>query len=396
MELDPSTVVSGDMLTLRVTRSEDGDVTLADFDHTLFVDNDSTSLDTTLSEHDIVEADCLITKAIWAQAGGKHMLFVEVESCSVPESNPSESDEQEETEHDDQIAEQVRTQSSKPSVEPQTPADGSTENPDAESKTATKATANETTGPTSTDDSSLDTGKDQDLTVQPVEWDPTHPLRPEVLKRILNHGERVPDPARTDELTYTEQNAIEVGELLMDLATELAVSAAVCYRAGEFYAEAMRRDLIQGNSKTATVGAAFRIASLLEEEHRPLNGVESALTNALAEDVTVSALSHQERKLLSELDVNATIILIQPQKYLPYLARNLGLNEDAPIIQKANSIASQADLNGGTSPWSITAAAVYAAGLQDGAEKLNQRDVADAAHLTEVTIRNNYQKLLDD
>jgi len=182
--------------------------------------------------------------------------------------------------------------------------------------------------------------------------------------------------------------------LITDLAKDLTVSAAVCYQTGEIYAKAMRSDLLQGKSKIVTAAAAFRIATLLQEEHRPLAAINASLTDSLGEDVTTSSLSHQQRKLLANLDIDSSVILIQPQKYLPYLAHNLGLDRDSIIIQEARSIASNSNTDGGTSPWSITAAAVYAAGLQPGIEKFTQKEIADAAYLTEVTIRNNYKELM--
>jgi len=385
MNIGPSTVASGDTLTFYLTRTDDGDVTFADHDHTLFLD-DYSNLESKFSEHDIVEAECLVKKAVWAHSGGTHMLFVEVESCSVVDPDYMHSDAEDDTtatQPEDNTTEETQNQNSSTTGKPQTPPTESSGSTDSENTTETN----------NTNDCPADE-ENNEPTVQPVEWDSDQPLRPHVLRRILNHGEHVPDPTRTDELTYAEQTAIEIEELITDLAKDLEVSAAVCYQTGEVYAKAMRSDLLQGKSKIVTAAAAFRIATLLEKEHRPLAAIEASLNDSFGEDVTTSSLSHQQRKLLANLDIDSSVILIQPQKYLPYLAHNLGLEEDSNIIQEARSIASHSNTNGGTSPWSITAAAVYAAGLQPGIEKLNQKEIADAAYLTEVTIRNNYKELM--
>jgi len=52
------------------------------------------------------------------------------------------------------------------------------------------------------------------------------------------------------------------------------------------------------------------------------------------------------------------------------------------------------ELTSGRGPAGIAAAALYVAALLNG-EKKTQREVADIAGITEVTIRNRYKELLD-
>jgi transcription initiation factor TFIIB len=56
--------------------------------------------------------------------------------------------------------------------------------------------------------------------------------------------------------------------------------------------------------------------------------------------------------------------------------------------------AQKAELTSGRGPTGIAAAALYVAALMHG-EKRTQREVADVAGVTEVTIRNRYKELLD-
>jgi len=57
--------------------------------------------------------------------------------------------------------------------------------------------------------------------------------------------------------------------------------------------------------------------------------------------------------------------------------------------------AQKAELTSGRGPTGIAAAALYVAALLHG-EKRTQREVADVAGVTEVTIRNRYKELLEE
>jgi len=61
------------------------------------------------------------------------------------------------------------------------------------------------------------------------------------------------------------------------------------------------------------------------------------------------------------------------------------------ILEKAQ----KAELTSGRGPTGIAAAALYVSALLHG-EKRTQREVADVAGVTEVTIRNRYKELLDE
>ena len=57
--------------------------------------------------------------------------------------------------------------------------------------------------------------------------------------------------------------------------------------------------------------------------------------------------------------------------------------------------AREAELTSGRGPTGIAAASLYVSALIHG-EKRTQREVADVAGVTEVTIRNRYKELLDE
>ena len=91
-------------------------------------------------------------------------------------------------------------------------------------------------------------------------------------------------------------------------------------------------------------------------------------------------------------------ISIMPSNPADYIARFASSLKLGPETQsKAVEIleaAQNAELTSGRGPTGIAAAALYVAALTRG-EKKTQREVADVAGITEVTIRNRYKELLE-
>lgn len=227
---------------------------------------------------------------------------------------------------------------------------------------------------------------------QVVEWDGDAELDEDLLYRILNNGGWMPSPDPGQTFNRQQRDALEVGGYLIDLAAELNVSSAVCYRAAEIYAAARRHGLIAGQGKIVTAAAAIRLASLEEDEHRPVKIISTVLDEACSG----SELVHKQHILLSELDLSPMLIPIQPQDYLPYLASRLEMRDGHPIIQKAAEIIGRAETSqGGKSSWVVAASAIYAASIVSNADKLTQGTVSDAACISEVSIRNTYKDLLN-
>jgi len=65
-------------------------------------------------------------------------------------------------------------------------------------------------------------------------------------------------------------------------------------------------------------------------------------------------------------------------------------NDSLKILKKADIV----ELTSGRGPAGIAAAALYVASLLND-EKRTQREVADVAGITEVTIRNRYKELIE-
>jgi transcription initiation factor TFIIB len=86
---------------------------------------------------------------------------------------------------------------------------------------------------------------------------------------------------------------------------------------------------------------------------------------------------------------------VDPQKYVPRFCSALDLGEE--VQSKAKEVIEASAAEGflsGKSPTGYAAAAIYAASLLCN-EKKTQREVADVAQVTEVTIRNRYQEQIE-
>ncbi len=90
------------------------------------------------------------------------------------------------------------------------------------------------------------------------------------------------------------------------------------------------------------------------------------------------------------------ILPSNPVDYIPRFASALKLSAETQskaveILEKAQ----KAELTSGRGPTGIAAASLYVAALTNN-EKRTQREVADIAGVTEVTIRNRYKELLKE
>ncbi|OYR40760.1 hypothetical protein DJ82_06620 [Halorubrum sp. Ib24] len=411
MDLLPSTVANGDRLTLRITRTAEGRIVPSDSECRLFVSGDTNELEEILGTREWVEADVTVTSCKWAAGDGSDMLFVSLNGLE-PIENPgdalstgAESSEVAATPDTSTESEggEAKSRDSSKADRPSQCVGSSTDAVDEDTETPGETLGGENEPGSSVESSAADTdiedvppaSVDEAAAVsdgkhREIDWDGDAPLDTDLLQRIVNGGYRVPTAEEHVELDHGERTAIEITTALVDLANNLTVSAAVCYCAGELYADAMQHDLIRGKSKLVTAAASVRLATLIEEEHRPLAAIEAASDG----EVSTKEIADKERRMVAELGLDPTLMLIPPQKYIPYLIHALGVEPSASIVSDAREIAVQASSTGsGSSPLSTAAAAVYAAGLHHENEKFTQQQVAEAANTSEVTIRNNYKEL---
>ena len=171
------------------------------------------------------------------------------------------------------------------------------------------------------------------------------------------------------------------------MASALGVPRSVREIASVMYRSALDKDLIRGRSiegvATACLYAACR---------------KQGIPRSLEEIADVSRVDRKEigrtyRYISQELGLEMEPV--DPKQYVPRFCSELGLPED--VQTKATQIIDETAAQGllsGKSPTGFAAAAIYAASLLCN-EKKTQREVANVAQVTEVTIRNRYQEQIE-
>ncbi|MCP8309791.1 MAG: transcription initiation factor IIB [archaeon] len=169
------------------------------------------------------------------------------------------------------------------------------------------------------------------------------------------------------------------------LADKLNVGDAVIERSAYIYRKALERGLVRGRSISALIAAALYAACRDTETPRTLKDV-SAVSNIRKKDI-----ARCYRLLLREMEMKMPVL--DPVKCVSRIASRAKLSEKTKrraleILKKAE----ESKISAGKDPMGLAAAALYVACVLEGENK-TQKDIAEAAGVTEVTIRNRYKGL---
>jgi len=175
----------------------------------------------------------------------------------------------------------------------------------------------------------------------------------------------------------------EMGRLAstMGLPKNIRETAAVIYR------KAVKKNLIRGRSIKSVVAASLYAACRKASVPRTLDEIAEATSPDRKE------VGRTYRFLSRELILK--IKPTRPQEYLSHFCSELDLSVKVQKIAK-NIIdqAEEQELISGKGPTGLAAAAIYIASI-NGGERKTQSEIADVAAVTEVTVRNRYQPLID-
>ena len=169
------------------------------------------------------------------------------------------------------------------------------------------------------------------------------------------------------------------------LKDKLALSDAVIEKTAYIYRKALDKGLVRGRSIPGLVAAALYAACRDMETPRTLTDVANGI-NIKRKDV-----ARCYRLLLRELDLKMPVV--DPIKCVARIVSKAGLSEKTK--RRAVTIlkdASELEITAGKDPMGLAAAALYLSCVMNG-ESHTQKDVAQAAGVTEVTIRNRYKGL---
>jgi len=169
------------------------------------------------------------------------------------------------------------------------------------------------------------------------------------------------------------------------LKDKLAVGDAVIEKAAYIYRKALEKGLVRGRSISALIASALYAACRDTETPRTLKDIANA-SNIKRKDI-----ARCYRLLLRELNLKMPVV--NPINCISRIASKAGLSEKTKReATRILEIAEEIKISAGKDPMGLAAAALYVACVTNGENK-TQRDVAEAAGVTEVTIRNRYKGL---
>jgi transcription initiation factor TFIIB len=183
----------------------------------------------------------------------------------------------------------------------------------------------------------------------------------------------------------TDRNLRQAFSELRRLSDKLVVSEAVTERAAYFYRKALERNLVRGRSITSIIAASLYAACRDGQIPRTLKDV-AAVSNVKKKD-----LARSYRILHREMELRMPVA--DPSRCISGIASRAGMTEKTQ--RRAREIlrmAQAARISAGKDPMGLAASALYVACTLEGEQK-TQKDVAEAAKVTEVTIRNRYKGL---
>lgn len=182
-----------------------------------------------------------------------------------------------------------------------------------------------------------------------------------------------------------DRNLAQAMAELDRLADKLYIPGSIKEKAAVIYRKALEKGLVRGRSIAAISAASLYAACRNSETPRTLREIaETSL-------VDKKDVARCYRLLLRELDIQMPIA--DPMTYISKIAERTGISGQTQglAIQILREAKKQRAASG-KDPMGLAAAALYIACLQSS-EKKTQKDIAEAAGVTEVTVRNRYKSL---
>ena len=182
-----------------------------------------------------------------------------------------------------------------------------------------------------------------------------------------------------------DRNLAQAMSELDRLSGKINIAPPIKEKAALIYRKALEKGLVRGRSISAIAAASLYAACR-----------KSGLPRSLREITEASLVDKKDvarcyRLLLQELDFHMPVS--DPLSYISKIAGNNGVSGKTQgtaiaILKEAR----RRRVSAGKDPMGMAAASLYIACLQNN-EKITQKDIAEAAGVTEVTVRNRYKAL---
>jgi len=185
----------------------------------------------------------------------------------------------------------------------------------------------------------------------------------------------------------TERNLAFALSEITKIANNLNLPKNILETASLIYRKAVKERLIRGRSIQGVTSAAIYLACRQCGLPRTLEEI------AQASNVNKKEVGRSYRFLIKEL--NYFIPPLKPSQYITKFSNQLTMQGKVEeIAHKILAVAKELKLTSGRGPTGIAAAASYIASVLTG-ERKTQREIAEIAQVTEVTIRNRYKELVE-
>ena len=185
----------------------------------------------------------------------------------------------------------------------------------------------------------------------------------------------------------TERNLAFALSEISKIANNLNLPKNIIETASVIYRKAVKERLIRGRSIQGVTAAAIYVACRQCGLARTLDEISQAST------VNKKEVGRSYRFLIKEL--NYFVPPLKPSQYITKFANQLTMQGKVEeIAHKILATAKELKLTSGRGPTGIAAAASYIASVLTG-ERKTQREIAEIAQVTEVTIRNRYKELVE-
>jgi len=185
----------------------------------------------------------------------------------------------------------------------------------------------------------------------------------------------------------TERNLAFALSEITKIANNLNLPKNILETASVIYRKAVKERLIRGRSIQGVTAAAVYLACRQCKLARTLEEI------AQASNVNKKEVGRSYRFLVKELDY--FVPPVKPSQYITKFSNQLTMQGKVEeIAHKILATAKELKLTSGRGPTGIAAAASYIASVLTG-ERKTQREIAEIAQVTEVTIRNRYKELVE-
>ena len=191
--------------------------------------------------------------------------------------------------------------------------------------------------------------------------------------------------ARTQLQSPVERNLIQALSELDRITDKLHIRQDLQEEAAEIYRRVLDKGVVRGRSISAIMAACVYAAC------RKLGKPRSLKEIANVSRVRLKDIARCYRLVLQEISIQMPIP--DPGNYISKIAAKVNISE--PVQIKARELLKQAERAKavtGKDPMGLAAAALYVASELFG-EKKTQKEIAAAAAVTEVTVRNRYKGL---